>query len=97
MPLSPQVSQQHSPLQITPTQIELFHQHGYLIVDNLLTPEQIDQIVGRFEPLFNTQFETGIYPDEWYGRPGLSQPDATQQMTGLWRCDRTLASFTLSA
>ncbi|MEM9163308.1 MAG: phytanoyl-CoA dioxygenase family protein, partial [Cyanobacteria bacterium P01_F01_bin.4] len=47
--------------------------------------------------LFNTQFETGIYPDEWYGRPGLSQPNATRQMTGLWRCDRTLARFTLSA
>ena len=98
MPLSsPQLTQQDSSRQITSTQIELFHQQGYLIVDNLLTAEQINQIVQRFEPLFNTQFETGIYPDEWYGRPGLSQPNATQQMTGLWRCDRTLASFTLSA
>ncbi|MEM9008256.1 MAG: phytanoyl-CoA dioxygenase family protein, partial [Cyanobacteria bacterium P01_F01_bin.86] len=94
---SPQLTKPRSPLHITPTQIESFHQQGYLIVDNLLTPDQVSQIVDRFEPLFNTQFETGIYPDEWYGRPGLSQPNATQQMTGLWRCDRTLASFTLSA
>ncbi|MEM6256068.1 MAG: phytanoyl-CoA dioxygenase family protein [Cyanobacteria bacterium P01_D01_bin.156] len=84
-------------LEMTQTQIELFHQQGYLIVDNLLDLDQVTQIVDRFEPLFNTQFETGIYPDEWYGRPGLSQPNATQQMTGLWRCDRTLASFTLSS
>ncbi|NEQ52660.1 MAG: phytanoyl-CoA dioxygenase family protein [Leptolyngbya sp. SIO3F4] len=94
---SQQLTKPSSSLPVTPTQIELFHQQGYLIVDNLLTTEQINQIVGRFEPLFNTQFETGIYPDEWYGRPGLSQPNATQQMTGLWRCNRTLASFTLSA
>ena len=95
--LSPEALGNISPLEITSTQIELFHQQGYLIVDNLLTPDQIKQIVDRFEPLFNTQFETGVYPDEWYGRPGLSQPNATQQMTGLWRCDRTLASVTLSA
>jgi len=78
-------------------QIEQFHEQGYLIVDNLLTTEQVNWVISRFEPLFNTQFETGIYPDEWYGRPGLSQPNATQQMTGLWRCDRALASITLSA
>ncbi|MEA5465838.1 phytanoyl-CoA dioxygenase family protein [Leptothoe sp. PORK10 BA2] len=95
--VGPATLAQLSALDITPDQVQLFHQHGYLIVDNLLTPEQIDLISDRFDPLFNTQFETGIYPDEWYGRPGLSQPNATQQMTGLWRCDRTLASFTLSA
>ncbi|MEL6137942.1 MAG: phytanoyl-CoA dioxygenase family protein [Cyanobacteria bacterium J06628_6] len=82
---------------LSPQQIEQFHTQGYLIVDNLLTQPQVDWVISRFEPLFNTQFETGIYPDEWYGRPGLSQPNATQQMTGLWRCDRTLASVTLSA
>ncbi|EKV00027.1 protein involved in biosynthesis of mitomycin antibiotics/polyketide fumonisin [Leptolyngbya sp. PCC 7375] len=91
------LGQLHSPLEITPTQIKQFHQQGYFILDNLLNAKQIATIVERFEPLFNTQFETGVSPDEWYGRPGLSQPNATQQMTGLWRCDRTLASFTLSA
>ncbi|MGB3292452.1 MAG: phytanoyl-CoA dioxygenase family protein [Phormidesmis sp.] len=79
------------------SQIERFHQQGYWVVNNLLKSEQISQIVDRCDRLFNTQFETGIYPDEWYGRPGLSQSNATRQMTGLWRCDRTLASFSLSA
>ena len=79
------------------SQVERFQQQGYLIVNDLLKPEQVSQIVERCDRLFNTQFETGIYPDEWYGRPGLSQPNATRQMTGLWRCDRTLASFSLSA
>ncbi|MGF1496521.1 MAG: phytanoyl-CoA dioxygenase family protein [Elainellaceae cyanobacterium] len=83
-------------LSITPAQIDQFHHQGYLILPDLLTPEQIDRIVDRFDPIFATQFDTGVYPDEWYGRPGLSQPNATRQMTGLWRCDRTLAGFTLS-
>lgn len=82
---------------ITNQQKTLFHKQGYLIVDNLLSQQQALEIIERCDHLFQTQFETGIYPDEWYGRPGLSQPNATRQMTGLWRCDRTLASFTLSS
>lgn len=84
-------------LSFTPDQIAQFQSQGYLILEDLLTTSQIDQIVDRFDPLFDTQFETGIYPDEWYGRPGLSQPNATRQMTGMWRCDRTLASYALSS
>ena len=85
-----------TPMAWTLDQMAQFQSQGYLILDNLLVPDQIKQISDRFDPLFDTQFETGIYPDEWYGRPGLSQPNATRQMTGLWRCDRTLASYTLS-
>ena len=85
-----------SDLQVTSIQIEQFHQQGYIILEDVLSSDQIERIIDRFDPLFATRFETGIYPDEWYGRPGLSQPNATRQMTGIWRCDRTLAGFTLS-
>ncbi|MEO1095791.1 MAG: phytanoyl-CoA dioxygenase family protein [Cyanobacteria bacterium J06638_28] len=81
----------------TPEQIAEFQSQGYLILENLLSRSQVEAIIERFDPLFNTQFETGIYPDEWYGRPGLSQPNATRQMTGMWRCDRTIASYSLSS
>ncbi|MGF1520931.1 MAG: phytanoyl-CoA dioxygenase family protein [Leptolyngbyaceae cyanobacterium] len=81
----------------TSAQISEFQAQGYLILKNVLTQNQVDEIVERLEPLFNTQFETGIYPDEWYGRPGLSQPNATRQMTGMWRCDRTIAKYSLSS
>lgn len=84
-------------MKITAEQKTLFHKQGYLIVENLLNDEQIQTVIERCDRLFLTQFETGIYPDEWYGRPGLSQPNATRQMTGLWRCDRTLAAITLSS
>jgi ectoine hydroxylase-related dioxygenase (phytanoyl-CoA dioxygenase family) len=82
---------------ISAEQKALFHQQGYLIVDNLLDEAQVSAVIKRCDLLFQTQFETGIYPDEWYGRPGPSQPNATRQMTGLWRCDRILAGITLSS
>lgn len=83
-------------ISFTADQLAQFQAQGYLILENLLSAAQVDQIIERFDPLFDTQFETGIYPDEWYGRPGLSQPNATRQMTGMWRCDRTLACYGLS-
>ena len=84
-------------VQFTPAQREQFQTQGFLVVDRLLSDAIADTIRERIDPLFLTQFETGIYPDEWYGRPGLSQPNATRHMTGLWRCDRTIASLSLSA
>jgi hypothetical protein len=84
-------------LSVTSDQIAQFHDQGYLVLENLLSPPQVEQLIERFEPLFNTQFETGVYPDEWYGRPGLSEPNATQYMAGLWRCDRTAANYALSS
>ncbi|MEM6425756.1 MAG: phytanoyl-CoA dioxygenase family protein [Cyanobacteria bacterium P01_D01_bin.128] len=81
----------------TPEQIAQFQTQGYVILAELLTSAQVAELTERFDPLFETQFETGIYPDEWYGRPGLSQPNATRQMTGLWRCDRTVAAYSLSS
>jgi phytanoyl-CoA hydroxylase len=87
----------HQPIQLTSTQIVQFRDQGFLILEKFLDQEIVDRIADRLDPLFATQFETGVYPDEWHGRPGLSQPNATRQMSGLWRCDRTVASLTLSA
>jgi phytanoyl-CoA hydroxylase len=81
----------------TAAQREQFQAQGYLVVPALLSVQTLQPVLDRLDPLFHTQFETGVYPDEWYGRPGLSQPHATRQMVGLWRCDRAIASLTLSA
>jgi phytanoyl-CoA hydroxylase len=87
----------YAPIQLSDTQIAQFREQGFLILEKLLDLDQVDRISERLDPLFATKFETGIYPDEWHGRPGLSAPNATRQMCGMWRCDRTIASFTLSA
>lgn len=87
----------HTPIQLSERQIQQFQEQGFLILENFLELELVDRIVERLDPLFATRFETGNYPDEWYGRPGLSLPHATRQMSGLWHCDRTIASFSFSS
>jgi phytanoyl-CoA hydroxylase len=87
----------HTSIQLSPAQIDQFQQQGFLVLEKFLNLEAIDRIIERLDPLFATQFETGIYPDEWHGRPNLSLPNATRQMCSMWHCDRTIASFSLSA
>ncbi len=77
-------------------QIEQFHHDGFLVVENLLAPDVVAGLVERFDPLFAGEFETGVYPDEWHWNPYLGKPGAAGQMTGVWKCDRTLFSAMMS-
>ncbi|MEM1309323.1 MAG: phytanoyl-CoA dioxygenase family protein, partial [Cyanobacteria bacterium P01_H01_bin.153] len=75
---------------LTANQIAQFHQDGFLAIAEVLPLTLIEQLIARFEPLFAGEFDTGIYPDEWHWNPYLGQPGASGQMTGVWKCDRTL-------
>ncbi|MBD2092583.1 phytanoyl-CoA dioxygenase family protein [Microcoleus sp. FACHB-1515] len=77
-------------------QIDQFHTDGFLIVENLLDSALVDRLAERVEPLFQGEFETGVYPDEWYWNPRLGLPGASGQMSNVWKSDRTLASVILS-
>jgi ectoine hydroxylase-related dioxygenase (phytanoyl-CoA dioxygenase family) len=46
--------------------------------------------------LFRGEFETGVYPDEWYWREGMSLPDVTRHMSNAWKADLTIARLVLS-
>ena len=78
-------------------QIQQFRAQGFLILEEFLKPELVNRIIDRLNSIFAGQFETGVFSDELHGRPGTSQPNAIRQMTNLWRCDRTIASFSFSA
>lgn len=87
----------YEPIQLTESQCQQFQEDGFLILENFLPLDLTEQIIQRAEPLFAGNFETGIYPDEWHWRPGLSRPDITRQMCNAWKCDLTVASLVLSA
>jgi hypothetical protein len=87
----------HTPVQLSEAQIAQFREQGFLILEQFLELALVDRITERLDPLFATRFETGVYPDEWHGRPGLSAANATRQMCGMWRCDRSVAGVSLSA
>ena len=73
-----------------------FEEDGFLIVERLLDSEQIQDLRSRFPLLFAGKFDTGIYPDEWYWREGMSLPDVTRHMANAWKADLTVAKLALS-
>ena len=87
----------YQPIQLTDVQIRQFQDDGFLILEDFLPIDLTQRLVERMEPLFHGRFETGIYPDEWHWRPGLSLPDVTREMCNGWKSDLTIASIVLSA
>ncbi|MEL6327198.1 MAG: phytanoyl-CoA dioxygenase family protein [Cyanobacteria bacterium J06626_23] len=82
---------------ITAEQIAQYNRDGFLVVENLFDPETVERLIARFDPLFSGEFETGVYPDEWHWNPYLGKPGEAGQLTGGWKCDRTLAAAVTSA
>ncbi|MEM6425757.1 MAG: phytanoyl-CoA dioxygenase family protein [Cyanobacteria bacterium P01_D01_bin.128] len=82
---------------LTDQQISQFHQDGFVVVENLLSPALVERVISRFDPLFSGEFETGVYPDEWHWNPNLGKPNAAGQLTGGWKCDRALAAVATAA
>jgi hypothetical protein len=91
----PQIQVRGLPLGEEP--IAQFNRDGFLVLEEFIPPEFAARLASRFEPLFAGEFETGIYPDEWYWRQGMSLPDVTRHMGNVWKSDRTVASLVLSA
>jgi len=84
-------------VELTNEQIEKFREDGFLVFPKLIEDTVVDKLKSRISPLFHGQFETGVYPDEWYWREGMSFDDITREMCNAWKCDRTIASVVTSS
>jgi phytanoyl-CoA hydroxylase len=73
-----------------------FHRDGFILVDRLITEESAMQVRDRFDDLFAGKFDTGIYPDEWHWREGLSFPHVAREIVNSWKSDTTIAKVALS-
>ena len=62
----------------------------------ILSSEMRQALIETLPDLFAGKFETGIYPDEWHWRAGISRPDATREMCNSWKSSRTIASVVLN-
>jgi tetratricopeptide (TPR) repeat protein len=51
--------------ELTPQQVQTFHDDGFLVVENFIPPAVAARVAARYEGLFRGEFETGLYPDEW--------------------------------
>ncbi|MBK8251339.1 MAG: phytanoyl-CoA dioxygenase family protein [Polyangiaceae bacterium] len=82
---------------LSSTQLESFSRDGFAVLPGLFSPHWVNRVKERFGPLFAGEFETGVWPDEWYWREEISLPDATRHMSGAWKSDKTIAAVSLSA
>ena len=76
--------------------VACFRRIGFLVVENVLSAERIARLRNSFPKLFAGQFDTGVYPDGWYWREGMSLPDVTRHMANAWKADLTVAMLALS-
>ena len=45
----------------------------------------VEELRRRFDGLWRGEFETGIYPDEWHYREGMSKPHITREIVNAWK------------
>src|SRR5665213_3527203 len=85
-----------TPVQPTPEQLEAYRRDGFLVVQEFMPPDELDEVRTHFARAFAHEWETGLAPDEVNYTPGVTPPDRTRQLCNVWKADRTLARTTLS-
>ena len=82
-------------IELSEQQIETFNRDGFVVLEEVLSAEDIARARERFGPLFRGEFETGLQPDEWNWREGRDSDQLTRQICNGWKSDRTVASIVL--
>ncbi len=78
-------------------QIGQFRREGFLVLERALDPQPLSELRTSFPRLFAGSFDTGVYPDEWYWREGMSLPDVTRHMANAWKSSLAIARLVLSS
>lgn len=79
-----QSAQQHS-----------FQRDGFVVVESLISTDNILTLHHAFEDLFRGQFQTGVRPDEVNWQHGESDPTLSRQICNGWKANRDIASIVL--
>jgi ectoine hydroxylase-related dioxygenase (phytanoyl-CoA dioxygenase family) len=84
-------------IQISDKEVEAFQRDGFLIISKpVISEDRIQQLRDRVHAIFEGDFDTGIYPDEWHWRQGMSREDVTREICNAWKSDSTIAKWVLS-
>ncbi len=76
---------------LTQSQIDSFNEDGFLIVENLVDGDTVENLRQCYEQLFRGEFETGISPDEVNWQEATGDPSLTRQICNGWKANRTIA------
>lgn len=70
--------------------------NGFVHIPQFFTVDDIEKIKSRFGPLFAGNFTSGVYPDEWHWREGISKETAFREMVNVWKSDLEISKVVLS-
>ncbi|MEM7292135.1 MAG: phytanoyl-CoA dioxygenase family protein [Pseudomonadota bacterium] len=82
---------------VTDADLDRFNRDGVVVVDQLISPEVIQDLREAFDDLFNGVFETGVRPDEVNWQIEGGDPTLTRQICNGWKANRTIARVVLDA
>jgi phytanoyl-CoA hydroxylase len=74
-----------------------FERDGFVVLRDLVPTKNFPELLERCEGLFHGNFETGVYPDEWHFRHGMTYPSKTKEIVNAWKCDREIARLVMNS
>ncbi len=83
-------------LEPTSEQAAAYGRDGFFVLEEFLPEEEVERLLGRWQALFDHEWETGLAPDEVNYEPGVTPPDRTRQLCNVWKADRVVAATTLA-
>ena len=81
--------------EITEEQIQAFNEDGFVVVDRIISDENVALLRERLDVLFSGEYETGIGPDEVNWKKERDPIENTRQICNGWKSDRYVASVVL--
>ena len=80
---------------LTAQEKDAFWRDGYVVLPSLLSAGTVAKLIEVFPKLFAGHFSTGVYPDEWHWREGISLPTASREINNAWKSDHCVRSVVL--
>mmetsp|Transcript_28867 Transcript_28867/g.93047 ORF Transcript_28867/g.93047 Transcript_28867/m.93047 type:complete len:117 (+) Transcript_28867:11-361(+) len=83
-------------LPVVPALRSKYERDGFVKVRNVLSKRECEEIRTAFAALFSGDFDSGVYPDEWHWRQGISREDAVREIVNSWKSSDVVARVALS-
>ncbi|KAF4670533.1 hypothetical protein FOL47_002000 [Perkinsus chesapeaki] len=84
----------------TVSEVEAIQSHlkakGYATINQLLSPNEAETLANKFPAIFRGEFDTGVFPDEWHWREGISKESAPREIVNAWKSDDIVGGIVLS-
>ena len=80
----------------TEEEVASFHRDGFVVKEDVLSASDCAVLAEHYHELFAGEFPTGVFPDEWHWREGLSLPTAVREIVNGWKASPAIARVALS-